>query len=92
MRPEDWVQGPVLQVIDGDSFVMQVEIVGEANDYPYNPTERIRLDTSAPALGTEAGEEAKKKLEAQIAGKNVRCYVKSRDEQGDLLCDVTVVD
>lgn len=90
MRMEDWIEGPVLRVIDGDTFEMQVAVVGAGNDYPYKLVELIRLSQSAPPPGTEAGEEAKRRLEAHVGGKNVRCYVKSRDPQGYLLSDVTV--
>jgi len=92
MRTEDWIQGPVTRVIDGDTFEMKVELVGKGNDYPYDKRERIRIDKSAPPPGTPAGDDAKRKLEAQVAGKTVRCFVKSRDEQGVLHCDVTVVE
>jgi len=90
MRSEDWIQGPVTRVFDGDTFEMAVTLVGKTNDYPYGPKERIRIDSSAPPPGTEAGDRAKWRLEALVAGKEVRCYVKSRDEKGFLYCDVTV--
>lgn len=90
MRMEDWIEGPVLRVIDGDTFEMQVAVAGAGNDYPYKPIELIRLNQSVPPPGTEAGEEAKRQLEAQVAGKTVRCYIKSRDPEGYLLSDVTV--
>lgn len=87
---EDWIEGPVLRVIDGDTFEMQVAVVGAGNDFPYQTVELIRLDQSTPPPGTEAGEDAKRQLEAHVAGKTVRCYVKSRANDGYLICDLIV--
>jgi len=91
MRTEDWIEGTVRKVIDGNTFEMDVEVVGKGNDFPYNPKERIRIDKSAPPLGTPAGDAALRQLEAHIGGKRVKCYVKSRDDDNALRCDVMVV-
>jgi len=90
MRMEDWIEGPVLRIIDGDTFEMQVTLAGAGNDYPYHSTEVIRLEQSAPPPGTAAGEQAKQQLAAHLAGRTVRCYVKARAQEGYLYCDVTV--
>ncbi len=91
MRTEDWIQGEVFQVYDGATFDMRVVLTGQSNDFPYDPQERVRIDQSSPPLETEAGEEARLKLEAQLLGKTVRCYVKSRDTENVLLCDVEII-
>lgn len=91
MRTEDWIQGQVLQVLAGDLFDMRVVLVGEGNDFPYDTLERIRIDHSVPPWHTDAGEAARLKLEAQILNRTVRCFVKSRDEENVLLCDVQII-
>ncbi|MDZ7266561.1 MAG: hypothetical protein ONB48_03195 [candidate division KSB1 bacterium] len=90
MRMEDWIEGPVLRIIAGDTFEMQVTLAGAGNDYPYNPIEVIRLEQSAPPPDTEAGEEARRQLTDQLSGKIVRCYVKARAPEGHLYCEVIV--
>lgn len=91
MRAEDWIQGLVLAVVDGATFDLQVVLSGPNNDFPYDQQERVRIDESSPPLETEAGEEARQKLEAWLLGKTVRCFVKSRDQENVLLCDVELI-
>ncbi len=92
MRSEDWIQGPVVLVLSGDTFEMQVTLVGRHNDYPYHSRESIRIASSSPVYVTLAGEEAQTQLEEWLQGRTVRCYVHSRDLQGLLYCDVEIVD
>ncbi len=91
MRTEDWIQGQVLSVMDGATFDLRVVLAGQNNDFPYDEQERVRIDESSPPLETEAGEEARLKLEAWLLGKSVRCFVKSRDQENVLLCDVEII-
>ena len=91
MRTEDWIQGQVLAVLDGATFDMRVVLVAQSNDFPYDPHERVRIDQSSPPLETEAGEDARLKREAQLLGKTVRCFVKSRDQENVLLCDIEII-
>ncbi len=91
MRTEDWIQGQVLKVLDGATFDMSIVLAGPNNDFPYDPQERVRIDQSSPPLETESGEEARLKLEALLLGKTVRCYIKSRDEENVLLCDIDLI-
>jgi len=91
----DWIEGPVSQVIDGDTFDMRVEWVGKGNRGTYGDSqniERIRLaGVDAPEANTLAGQVAKEKLRQQLTGKHVRCDVRARDTYGRLVCDVTIV-
>lgn len=91
MRTEDWIQGQVLQVLAGDLFDMRVVLVGEGNDFPYDSQERIRIDQSSPPSHTDAGEAARLELEARLLHKTVRCFVKSRDAENVLLCDIQII-
>ena len=88
MRKEDWVIGSVLKILDGDTLVLEVEQEGINNDFPYNPREIIRLGGSAPNPETKPGKEEKEDLSVYIAGQQVKCFVKARDEKGRLCCDV----
>jgi endonuclease YncB( thermonuclease family) len=88
----DWFKGPILQVVDGDTFDVRVEWVGKANRNKYNDVERVRLaGGDAPEFGPPGGQAAKERLSQQIAGRCLRCYVHSRDTYGRLVCDVNVV-
>ena len=39
----DIIQGPVTNVVDGDTFDMDVTHIGTNNKYMYNNSERIRM-------------------------------------------------
>ena len=88
----DSVRGPVVDVIDGDTFDINVTHKGKNNKYTYNDTERIRIvGIDAPELNTVAGIHAKANLKAKILGKEIRCKVHSRDTFQRLVGDVELV-
>ena len=88
----DWIEGPVTQVVDGDTFYMRVEWVGKGNSHRYNSSERIReAGVNAPELGSPLGEAAKQRLQNRIGGRYVRCTVQARDTYGRPVCQVQVV-
>ena len=77
----DTIRGPVINVIDGDTFEIEVTHVAKNNAHEYNDTERIRIaDIDAPELNTGAGARSKSILQRKLKGKNVRCYVQTRDK------------
>ena len=88
----DIIAGTVTQVIDGDTFDMQVTGLGRSNTYSYNSEERIRIaGSNAPELGTLAGAIAKTKLEKTLLHKNVCCNVEARDTYGRVVATVEVL-
>lgn len=88
----DTIRGPVTVIIDGDTFDMKVTHTGKNNQYKYNNEERIRIaDIDAPELNTPAGGRSKNLLERKLKGKEVRCYVQSRDTYGRIVAKVNIV-
>lgn len=88
----DTIRGPVINVIDGDTFDMNVTHVGNNNKYKYNDKERIRMaGGDAPELNTSGGVQAKQALENRLIGKEVRCAIQSRDTFGRIIANVTVL-
>ena len=88
----DTIRGPVTNVIDGDTFDMNVTHLGKKNTIKYNDDERIRIaGIDAPEINTEEGKKAKKKLEKKISGKEVRCTVQARDTYGRIVADIEVI-
>ena len=88
----DWIEGPVTQIMDGDTFDMRVEWVGKGNAHRYNISERIRVaGVDAPELSSPSGEAAKQRLQDSIGGRYVRCTVQARDTYGRPVCQVQVV-
>jgi endonuclease YncB( thermonuclease family) len=88
----DTIRGPVTNVIDGDTFDMKVTHTGNSNQYEYNANERIRISNiDAAELGSFGGYRDKKKLETVILGKEVRCYVQSRDTFHRIVADVKII-
>jgi len=88
----DTIRGPVTNVIDGDTFEMNVTHIGNNNLFEYNDNEKIRIaDDNAPELGNSGGLQAKQTLENRLTGKEVRCTVQSRDTYGRVVAKIVVI-
>jgi endonuclease YncB( thermonuclease family) len=88
----DTIRGPVIEIIDGDTFDMKVTHTGKDNKTSYKDQERIRIAAiDEPELRTPAGQRSKDKLEGKLKGKEVRCYVQARDDYGRLVAEVKVI-
>ena len=89
----DTVLGSVTGVIDGDTFDMHVERVGNHNKYDYNATERIRIYSfNAPELNQPGGKRSKLRLERRLLNHDIQCAVKTRDEYRRLVAEVTILN
>jgi endonuclease YncB( thermonuclease family) len=88
----DTIRRPVTKVIDGDTFDIKVTHTSKNNEYNYSDTERIRITSiDAAELGSLGGYRDKERLEKAISGKEVRCYVYSRDSYGRVVAEVTIL-
>ena len=88
----DTIRGPVLRVIDGDTFDMEVTHFGRNNKYEYNNAERIRIaNIHKPPLRTPAGMRSKINLERRLMGRIVRCYIQTRDTYRRLVAKIKIV-
>ncbi len=86
----DTIWGRLDEVVDGDTFDMQVTREATANEYNYNDKERIRIeDIDAPELGRTGARSAAEDLALCLDGRSIRCDVQARDTYGRLICDVT---
>ena len=75
----DIVRGTVVRVIDGDTFELKIEEVGEYNKYPYGDVEKCRLDdVDAPEMSSRKGPKAKRRLEQSILGETIWLNVRTR--------------
>ena len=89
----DTVRGPVVQIVDGDTFYMKVTHLGKRNEYPYQDREKIRIDgIDADEWWTDEGKRSKDSLRNKLMGKTIRCYVQARDTYGRLVCRVKILD
>lgn len=89
----DTIRGPVTNVVDGDTFDINVTHTGNHNTYDYNASERIRIaDVNAPEMSYPGGLLSKFSLSFRLLGKEVRCHVKSRDAYGRVVADVTLLN
>jgi len=76
----------------GDTFDMKVTRTGTETQKTYNDQERIRIAKIASSdPDTPAGSRSKEALEKKLVGKEVRCYVKSRDTGSRIVADVKVM-
>lgn len=88
----DIIQGPVTNIVDGDTFDMNVTQIGTNNQNKYNSTERIRIaNFDAAEIGSVGGYRDKQRLTNAIAGKNARCIVQTRDTYGRVVADVKIL-
>lgn len=88
----DIIHGLVMNVIDGDTFVMHVKRIGTNNKESYGEIERIRIaGIDTPELGSSAGQAAKSALERKLNGKEVKCYIQARDKYGRIVAEIEVL-
>lgn len=88
----DTIRGSVTNIVDGDTFDMDVTHTGNHNKYKYNNVERIRIaEIDAPELNSLLGQRSKNLLQQKLQGKEVRCYVQARDEYHRIVAKVQVL-
>lgn len=89
----DIVCGPVKDIIDDDTFDMEITHVGQHNEDFYSNPERIRIaGIDDPELSSGLPLRSRKKLERRLKDKEVKCYVLTRDEDGRIVAVVNVCD
>ena len=88
----DTIRGAVTNVIDDATFDMKVTQHGINNQYEYKDSERIRITNIyiADLLSLE-GPRDKQNLEKAILGKEVKCFVQSRDKSDRVVAQVTIL-
>ena len=87
----DVIWGLVTNVIDGDTFEMNVTHIGKSNSNKYNENEIVRINgIDAPEMGTPEGLTAKMALSLRILGKQVVCTVHARDKFGRVVADFEI--
>ncbi len=87
----DMIQGFATNVIDGDTFEMKITHTGKNNVHDYMDNEKIRTASDAPELSTKEGQRAKERLKLKICGKEIRCYVRTRDSYGRLVAKLEII-
>lgn len=88
----DTIRGPVTNVIDGDTFDMKVTQFGNNNRYEYKNSERVKITyIYAAELRSLEGARNKQNLEKAILGKEIKCFVQSRDTNGRVVAQVTIL-
>ena len=89
---QDIIYGMVDTVIDGDTFIINVNETYKSNRNTYNRWERIRIaNIDAEELNMFRGKRDKAKLERVVQGRVVRCSVQSRDKFGRVVADVKII-
>ena len=75
----DIIRGPVIHIVDGDTFDMEVTHLGQ-NECKYKDRERIRIDKiDVPELQNPKGKRSKEQLEKKLKGKVVKCHVQRHE-------------
>ncbi len=88
----DTIKGPVVNIVDGDTFEMNVTHIGKDNKNKYRDKERIRIaEIDAPEIGRPGSKRSTDLLKRKLKGKVVRCYVQARDTYGRVVAKVKVL-
>jgi endonuclease YncB( thermonuclease family) len=94
----DSLTGYVISIVSDDVFALKVMEVSSPNPDQYDEIENIHLNTifEAESGVPESDEEpfavrTSEDLEARLMGKKVRCMIKTRDDYGHLVSDITLM-
>ena len=88
----DIIRGPVIYVVNEDMFDIEVTYQEKGNKCKYNNAERILIaNVNAPELSSPQGKISKNALKRKVKGKEVLCYVQTRDSNGRIVADVQII-
>lgn len=89
----DWIQGVVIKVINGNTFLLKSNLVNdEHSNRIYQQIEQIRISGISAGDPTKyEGILAKNRLRARIENRKVQCTVLSRESDNALLCTVIII-
>ena len=74
----DVIRGDVTNIVDGDTFDVDVTHYSKTNQISYNDKERIRIaGIEAPEIPSKAGERVKEHLEKNFLGKHVKLTIQA---------------
>ena len=89
---QDSFRGLVKNIIDDQTFDMIVNRTGIFKRNIYKAVEQVRISNLYAREIVEPGKRLSKDLLEQVLkNKEVRCYVHSRDDSGQLVADVVVL-
>ena len=77
----DTAIGPIIRIIDGNSFQMQVTHIGRHNVYAYGNFETVYIAPNPNAKNSTP-------LSIALIGRRVKCQVRYRDNYNRLFSDV----
>ena len=89
----DTLYGRVIEILDGNSFYMEVLAQGRWNDDSYDDLEEVRLaGVYAPAGRNHDGASAEDYLRERLEGRVVLCDIRGRDAADRLVSAVSVCE
>jgi len=84
--------GPVISIIDGNTFTMNVTRIGTHNKFTYREYETVRIaNTTASNLSSVQGIQEKQRLYSLLSGKIVRCEIYKRDQYNVLIAEFKII-
>lgn len=92
MAQNDFLIGNVLEILDDETFEMEVMRVGRKNRRAYGYEEKIHIHRLKQSeITTLIGPHPKPFLERMLKGKEVMCLVHSREPGGQIEADVFII-
>jgi hypothetical protein len=77
----DTAIGPIVRIIDGNSFQMRVTHIGKHNVYGYGGFETVYIAPKPKAILSTT-------LSSALVGRRVKCNIRYRDNYNRLFADV----
>lgn len=86
----DYIKGPVVEVIDENTILVAVEYVGTDNKKEYQDIERIQIKALEPPFLKKIKEDEKKlpRLKKKLLNQTVYCYIQGTNKKNEYLSRV----
>lgn len=86
----DVIWGNVTNILDGNTFKINITHRDSGNKGEYVDSERIRIKEIVPEIPNNPEDRSKNVLERNLVGKFIRCDVQQRDDNGYLVSKVSL--
>jgi len=84
----DKIAGNMITISSKNSFTLDVTKQSKDNQNKYEKSESIKFANLPTKIDSMSNEKAKTTLETTLGTREILCEVKSRENDGSLLCDV----
>ncbi len=92
MSARDFIIGNVTDVVDGETIRMTVDRTGGKKSSRYKDQEKIKIKKlRLTDIAWMTGVFTRSQIEKMLKGKQILCFVRSRDPGGNIIADIQLV-